>query len=64
MWCPSRMTVLAPVWHPSALRAFQKDPVMLAAVQAFVDRMTAKKSAEREAFEARKQARRRPCPAP
>lgn len=58
MWCPSRMTMLAPVWSQSALRAFQADPFMQAAVQAFVDRMAAKKAAERAAFEARKQARR------
>lgn len=55
---PVRPTRGIDSWDPWWRRALEADPVMKAAVQAFVDRMAAKKAAEREAFEARKQARR------
>lgn len=60
MWAPTRMTMLAPVCHPSIM----EDPAWRARGAAYVAAKDAAKAAEREAFEARKQARRRPCPAP
>lgn len=54
----TRFTLLPPAWNPATLRAFEADPLMQSAVQAFLDRMTAKKAAECDAFQARKQARR------